>query len=130
MVVPWSSSEAARCAERRLVLRIRRRTSADQQPHADHRLLVMQHRDHLQPVRQRPHFVGRELDLARRRAAAAAPPMASSALATCRARQRASGEQATHAGRAPCSSLAPLRPLAALALDGMIVITIRFSGVK
>ena len=35
-------------------------------PHADDRLLVVQHRDHLQAVRQRPHLVGRELHLARR----------------------------------------------------------------
>ena len=39
---------------------------ADQQPHADRRLFVVQDGDDLQSVRQRLDLVGRELDVARR----------------------------------------------------------------
>ena len=52
--------------EPELLARIERGAGAHQHPHADRRLLVVQDRDDLQTVGQRPDFVGRKLDVARR----------------------------------------------------------------
>ena len=52
--------------EPELPLRVGRTARADDHAHADDRLFVVQHGDHLQPVRQRLNLVGRELDVARR----------------------------------------------------------------
>ncbi len=50
----------------RLVRRILRAAGADDQPQADRRLLVVRDGDDLQAVGERPHLVGRELDVPRR----------------------------------------------------------------
>jgi hypothetical protein len=51
--------------EPQLALRIGRATGANQEPHADGRLLVVQDHHDLQAVRKRLHVVGRKLDVAR-----------------------------------------------------------------
>ena len=54
--VPWSSSDGGEMREAELVLGIERAAGAHDHPHADDRLLVMQHRHDLQAVGQRPHW--------------------------------------------------------------------------
>ena len=70
--------------EAELALRIRRAARPDQQPHADGRLLVMEHDHHLQAVRERLHLVRRERRRCARPAAAAAAPTASARLRASR----------------------------------------------
>ena len=52
--------------EAKLPFRVRRAAGADDHAHADGRLFVVEHRHHLQSVRQRLNLVGRELDVPRR----------------------------------------------------------------
>jgi hypothetical protein len=47
--------------------RVERRSSANDHSHADHRLLVVKDRDDLQPVVERPDFVGWELNIVSRK---------------------------------------------------------------
>ena len=52
VVVPCVEQRGRELREPELVLRIERAAGADDHPHADDRLLVMQHRDDLQAVRE------------------------------------------------------------------------------
>ena len=62
---PLIEQRRRQVCEAQFLLRIRRAAGADQQPGADDRLLVMQHRHDLQTVWKRLQLVGRELHVAR-----------------------------------------------------------------
>ena len=114
-----------------LVLRIERAAGAHDHPHADDRLLVVQHRDDLQPVRQRLELVGREVARRARPAAAAGLRTATRVCADRGAPERIDSA-ATRQDAGATSARAHRRATsrAAPAPDGRSVSTSRFSGVK
>ena len=136
-----------------LVFWIGGRAGADEQPEIDERLFVVQHRDDLQPVRKRPHFVRRKLDIARRQRTrrALGRPVARLCMRRLDTEQQREhrDEYATETPRHRANPFVPL-PLClcgsvadpsqcarkrihrapALPDDGMIVSTRRFSDLK
>ena len=94
-----------------LALRIERAAGADDHPHADDRLLVVEHGDDLQAVRQRLELVRRELHV-RARPAAAAGFRTASAPCCGGGRTHERARTATHAETSHGSSavIAPSSP--------------------
>jgi hypothetical protein len=115
-----------------LVFWIGGRAGADEQPEIDERLFVVQHRNDLQSVRERPHFVRRKLDVARRQRTRRALGRPVARLCTRRLdteQQREHRDKYAVADPSQCARKR-LHRAPALPDDGMIVSTRRFSDLK
>ena len=129
---PCVSSDAASCARPSLPLRIERAAGAHDHPHADDRLLVMEHDHDLQAVGQRLQLVGRKGHVPRGqrpRRSFGRPARLRRGSRRRRARARAHSTHVSRKQRPPgVRSSASPPPLSFP--DGISVSTSRFSGVK